>query len=243
MILIGTSGFSYDHWSDGVFYPPKLAKRKWLAFYAEHFPCVELNVTFYRLPKPATYVTWHEHTPEKFQFALKGSRYITHVKRLKDAKDSLHIFFEQAKGLKRKFTTALWQLPPSMHFDCDRLRDFLKHLKKYQRVRHAFEFRHESWWCDEVFDLLRKDGMAFCHADYVKNIPNDIPDDMPFHYARFHGIGAARYAGNYSNKMLDEWARKCRRWKRKNKDVYVFFNNDAEGFAVKNAQTLRNLLR
>lgn len=240
MIHIGTSGFSYDHWSDGVFYPPKLAKGKWLSYYAERFSCVELNVTFYRLPRPATYVTWYKHTPKGFQFILKGSRYITHIKRLKDTKDSLKIFFDQAKGLKKKFTVALWQLPPSMHRDIERLEGFLKHLKRYKRVRHAFEFRHASWWSDEIFDLLKENGMAFCHADYVKKVPENIPDDMPFHYVRFHGIGAARYSGNYSRKMLRKWAEKCREWKRK--DVYLFFNNDAEGYAVKNARELGALI-
>lgn len=237
-ILIGTSGFSYDHWSDGVFYPPKLAKGKWLSYYAEQFAIVELNVTFYRLPKALTYVTWHDHTPKDFQFVLKGSRYITHMKRLKDAKDSLRIFFDQARGLKKKFTVSLWQLPPSMHLDLDRLKEFLKHLKKYKGVRHAFEFRHESWWCDEAFELLARNGMAFSHADYVKKPPDTIPDDMPFHYVRFHGIGAAKYAGNYSKRMLEGWSTRCRRWKRKKKDAYLFFNNDAHGYAVRNALEL-----
>lgn len=243
MIHIGTSGFSYDHWSNGVFYPPKLAKRKWLSYYAEFFSCVELNVTFYRLPKPSTYATWHEHTPKNFQFILKGSRYITHIKRLKDTKDSLKVFFDQAKGLKKKFTVALWQLPPSMHLDIDRLQVFLKHLKGYKRVRHAFEFRDVSWWCDEVFDLLRENGMTFCHADFVKKAPDNIPGNMPFHYVRFHGIDAARYSGNYSKGMLKKWAEKCRGWKQKKKNAYLFFNNDAEGYAIKNAQELQTSIK
>ena len=242
MILIGTSGFSYDHWSDGVFYPPKLARAKWLPFYAEHFPIVELNVTFYRLPKAETFVHWFDSTPEKFQFVLKGSRYITHIKRLKDVGESIQLFFDQAKGLKNKFTVALWQLPPSMHLDLDRLSTFLKQLKKYKKVRHAFEFRHASWWCDEVFDLLKNYEMAFCHADYLKEVPEDIPDDMPFHYVRFHGIGAERYGGDYSTAMLKEWATKCHHWKRMKKDAYLFFNNDSEGYAVKNARELMKLI-
>jgi uncharacterized protein YecE (DUF72 family) len=242
MILIGTSGFSYDHWSDGVFYPPKLAKTKWLSFYAEHFPVIELNVTFYRLPKAETFAGWYDRSPEKFQFVLKGSRYITHIKRLKDVEESVKMFFDHAAGLKEKFTVALWQLPPSMHLDVDRLDGFLKQLKKYKKVRHAFEFRHESWWCDEAFDLLKKYGMAFSHADYLKNPSQDIPDDMPFHYVRFHGIGAEKYSGDYPNKMLDDWAKKLRRWKKMKKDAYLFFNNDSFGFAVKNAKELRGML-
>lgn len=243
MILIGTSGFSYDHWADGVFYPPTLAKAKWLEFYAARFPTVELNVTFYRLPKETTFVGWHTHTPKDFQFALKGSRYITHVKRLKDTGESLRIFFDQAKGLKKKFTVALWQLPPAMRLDIDRLGSFLKQLKKYKRVRHAFEFRHASWWCDEVFELVRTHGMAFCHADYLSEVPHAIPDDMPLHYIRFHGIGAARYAGDYSKEMLENWAKRIRGWNKRKKDCYIFFNNDASGFAVKNAQELIEMLR
>ncbi len=242
MILIGTSGFSYDHWADGVFYPPKLAKTKWLEFYAEHFPAVELNVTFYRLPRAETFVSWHQKVPEKFQFVLKGSRYITHIKRLKDVKESLRIFFDQARGLKDQFTVALWQLPPSMHLDIDRLDGFLKLLKKYKKVRHAFEFRHAGWWCDEAFALMRKYDVAFSHADYIKNIPQDIPDDMAFHYVRFHGIGAQRYSGDYPKEMLKEWAAKIRRWKRQKRDAYLFFNNDSFGYAVKNAKELMRML-
>lgn len=243
MILIGTSGFSYDHWSDGVFYPPKLAKTKWLPYYAEHFPVVELNVTFYRLPKAETFVSWYDKSPEKFQFVLKGSRYITHIKRLKDVEDSIRIFFDQAKGLKNKLAVALWQLPPSMHLDVDRLDKFLKRLKKYKKVRHAFEFRHDSWWCEEAFEMIKKYDMAFGHADYLKKVPENIPDDMPFHYVRFHGIGAARYSGDYPEDMLGEWAKKIRRWKRLKRDAYLFFNNDSFGFAVKNAKELMAMVK
>lgn len=237
-ILIGTSGFSYDHWADGVFYPPKLARTKWLEFYAQHFPTVELNVTFYRLPRAETFVGWYDHTPDDFQFVLKGSHYITHIKRLKGVEESLRIFFDQAKGLQKKFAVALWQLPPSLHLDVDRLNGFLAMFKKHKNVRHAFEFRHASWWCDETFSLMRKYGATFSHADFLKNVPRDIPDDMPFHYVRFHGIGAQRYSGDYPKKVLDEWATKIRRWKRMKKDAYLFFNNDAEGYAVKNAKEL-----
>lgn len=242
MILIGTSGFSYDHWTNGVFYPPKLARTKWLGFYADRFPAVELNVTFYRLPGAETFIGWHAHTPAKFQFALKGSRYITHIKRLKDVREPLRSFFDRAKGLKNKFTVALWQLPPAMHRDLDRLNGFIRQLKKFRKVRHVFEFRHAGWWCDEVFDMLREHGMGFCHADYLTDVPKEIPDEMPFHYVRFHGIGAQMYAGDYPNDMLADWAARIGRWKRRAKDVYVFFNNDAAGFAVKNARELMELL-
>jgi len=242
MILIGTSGFSYDHWSDGVFYPPKLPRKEWLSYYAEHFPVVELNVTFYRLPKPDTFAHWYDSTPKDFRFVLKGSRYITHIKRLKDVGGSVDIFFDQARGLKEKFTIVLWQLSPSMHLDNERLSGFIDQLKRYKKIRHAFEFRHASWWCKETFNLLDQNNMTFCHADYLHDFPEEIPDNMPFHYVRFHGIGAERYGGDYSEKMLEEWTAKCNRWNRMKRDTYVFFNNDAQGLAVKNARELTSMV-
>lgn len=237
-ILIGTSGFSYDHWSDGIFYPPKLPKTKWLEFYSEHFPTVELNVTFYRLPKKEAFIGWYKNSPDNYNFVLKGSRYITHIKRLKDPKDSLKRFFERAVGLKEKLSAVLWQLPPSMHFDIERLAEFIKALGKYRSVRHAFEFRHSSWWCDETFNLLSTNNMTFCHADYLREDTVDIPDELPFHYVRLHGISAARYSGDYPVKVIKKWADKIVGWNQKKKDIYVFFNNDASGYAVKNAMQL-----
>ena len=152
-IFVGTSGFNYDDWGDGVFYPEKLPQRKWLEHYSKFFDTVELNVTFYRLPSLAAFKSWRERTPKNFHFALKGSRYITHIKRLKDVKKSLKIFFEQSAPLKTKTKVVLWQLPPKMKCDLARLKNFVKLLKHYKKPYHVFEFRHESWINDDVFSL------------------------------------------------------------------------------------------
>ncbi len=241
-IFIGTSGFRYEHWEDGVFYPPGFSKRRQLEFYCEHFNTVELNVTFYRLPRKEAFESWKKRTPPNFSFAIKGSRYITHVKRLKEPADSLRILFENARPLLPKIAVVLWQLPPRFRCDMKRLRNFVKLLKRRRRVRHAFEFRNESWLTPDVFDLLREAGMTVCRADWPL-MDADIPDDMPFEYVRRHGPHTeAPYSGTYSEEELASDASKIKKWARSGKDVFVYFNNDAEGWAVKNALQLKNLV-
>lgn len=238
-LRIGCSGFSYKHWKK-VFYPDSLPASKWLDYYSRFFSTVELNVTFYRLPSQASFRAWHRDTPKDFQFAVKGSRYITHVKRLVDSKESLRKFFEGASLLKEKIKVVLWQLPPAYKLNLDRLSVFLPLLKKYP-YRHTFEFRHESWINPAVVDLCRTYGIGLCMADYPDYI-NDLPVTSDFIYIRRHGHGA-RYAGCYSKAQLAGDADRISRYMGEGKDVYIYFNNDAHGYAPANARELKGLVQ
>jgi len=233
--LVGTSGFSYDHW-EGVFYPLGMRKNKWLSYYADFFPTVELNVTFYRLPKRESFKRWFKEVPKDFVFAAKGSRYITHIKRLKDVADSIRIFRDQLSGLGKKLEVILWQFPPQMKIDLDRFHRFVRELRKV-RKRHAFEFRHESWFTDEIYKILSDHNYALCIADSPGwSSPEVVTADWL--YIRFHG-GQELYASEYSQRELKEWSRKITRW---GKEGYIYFNNDYRGFAVKNGLYLLDLL-
>jgi uncharacterized protein YecE (DUF72 family) len=239
-ILVGTSGFNYPHWGGGVFYPEGLPERRWLEFYAERFPTVELNVTFYRLPAPASFEGWRARTPEGFSFMIKGSRYITHIKRLKGVAMPLRRFFDSARRLEEKLAGVLWQLPPSLHADDGLLGKFLDGLRRYD-VRHAFEFRHASWWSQGVFDLIRAHGAAFVEADLVEAAgPDPLGFGFPFYYVRRHGSGG-RYAGDYPHAELKALAGRLVRIAEGGRDAFVYFNNDAQGFAVKNAMELAEM--
>jgi uncharacterized protein YecE (DUF72 family) len=241
-VLIGTSGFNYEHWEDGVFYPKGLPKNKQLEYYCEHFDTVELNVTFYRLPSKKAFESWRDRSPEGFRFALKGSRYITHIKRLKDAGDSVRIFYENARPLIKKTDCILWQLPPGSRLDFDRLKSFVGILKRRRGPRHAFEFRHESWLVTEVFELLGNAGMTVCRADHPV-FEAGIPDEFKFEYVRRHGPHTGSpYTDGYSDAQLKDDAKLIRGWAKKRKDVFVYFNNDAMGWAPRNALQLKNLL-
>jgi uncharacterized protein YecE (DUF72 family) len=242
-ILIGTSGYNYPHWWNGTFYPSGLPQKKWLEFYADYFATVELNVSFYRLPKKEVFGGWYKRTPKKFVFAVKGSRFITHIKRLKDCREPLSFLFEHASPLKKKLGVVLWQLPPRFKFQKERLEEFsvlLSTLPRSKRHRHAFEFRDESWFCNEAFRILEEFRFAFCIA-HGSGLPFTEKITSEFVYLRLHG-GEMLYGSNYSDKELKQWARKIEDWKRKGKTVFVYFNNDAYGFAVKNALTLKKLV-
>jgi len=243
-VFIGTSGYSYLHWWDGVFYPSHLPQRKWLEFYAQSFNTVELNVSFYRLPKKATFEGWHRRTPEDFVFAIKGSRFITHVKKLKDCQEPLKLFLENASGLKEKLGVILWQLPPGLHLDRERLRDFCRLLcgnEISRGIRQAFEFRHPSWFCREIYDLLQEHNFSLCIA-HSQRWPCQGVVTAPFVYLRFHG-GTVLYGSNYSDGELEEWSSKAQRWLDEGRTIYAYFNNDAHGFAVQNALSFRRLLK
>lgn len=236
-IYIGTSGFNYRHWADGVFYPSGLAAKKWLEYYSENFRTVELNVTFYRLPKPGAFDGWLDRVPKDFRYFIKGSRYITHIKRLRDTVKPLKKLFALTEHLEKKLSGVLWQLPPSMKINLQLLEKFLKNLEAY-KTRHAFEFRHISWWDKDVFDLLKKYKATFVDADYLKKFPASPLDyNFGFYYIRRHGT-TDRYSGKYSKDQLNEIAKKAKKFRRAGKDVFVYFNNDAFGYAVKNAKEL-----
>ena len=187
--LLGTSGYSYPHWSGGIFYPPGLPRNKWLEYYSTHFNSVELNVTFYRLPVKQTFEGWYKRTPENFTFVVKGSKYITHTKLLKDCEEPLARFFEHAERLREKLDVVLWQLRPKHAIDCNRLQNFFHLLTKYpgtNTVRHVFEFRHVTWFCKETYELLKEYGFGLCLA-HSDRWPLQEEVTAGFVYLRFHG--------------------------------------------------------
>ena len=235
--LVGTSGWHYDHWR-GIFYPPKLAKAEWLGFYARHFDTVELNNSFYRLPSEDAFAAWRDSSPPNFTFAVKVSRFITHIKRLKNIEEALENFTIRAKILDEKLGPLLYQLPPNMHRDDERLASFLSKLP--QEMQHVFEFRHQSWLEDKVFDILRQYHVGLCVFDMPSfTCPPVATTD--FAYIRFHG-SSGLYSSCYSDEELTDWAKKIASLSANLKAVYIYFNNDAEAFAVRNAKTLRQYL-
>ena len=239
-VLVGTSGYSYKHWKD-VFYPSALTQNKWFQFYTKTFKAVELNVTFYRLPSRKTFQGWFEKSPKNFKFVIKGSRYITHIKRLKGCKESLKLFFGNASGLENKLICVLWQLPPSFKYDLKRLEKFIDLLKKYPKCFHSMEFRHQTWFNNDTYDILKGNNINLCIAD-SPNFPSYEVITSNFLYLRFHG-GKTLYGSQYSEKELKAWAQKTKKWLKGKKLLLAFFNNDAHGFAVKNALQFKKILR
>ncbi|HEY5884403.1 MAG TPA: DUF72 domain-containing protein [Pyrinomonadaceae bacterium] len=235
---IGTSGWHYQHWL-GQFYPAKLSPKEMFRFYSLHFDTVELNNTFYRLPKPETFESWRDNSPDNFLFAVKASRFTTHMKKLKDPESSTLKFFDGAERLGEKLGPILFQLPPRWRVDVERLSEFLAALP--EEHRYVIEIRDESWLVKDVYDVLRQFNVAFCIHDLAQmQTPLEITAD--FTYIRFHGPGAAKYRGSYSDSALREWAERIGGWHAENVDSYVYFNNDIGGHAITNAQTLKELL-
>ncbi len=240
-ILIGTSGYHYKHWENGVFYPKNLKREERLKYYATFFDTVELNVTFYRLPSEKAFKSWKEMTPYDFKFSIKGSRFITHIKRLRDVSASLSLFFERAKPLFEKISVILWQFPKNFRCDLKRLLDFLSELEMLCDFRHAFEFRNLSWFNPHVKKALDERKMAICEADSpFSNI--EIKTDSPFVYIRRHG-SKGLYNGCYSIEDLKRDASYIVSLAKNGKDVYVYFNNDIHGYAIKNGITLKELVK
>jgi uncharacterized protein YecE (DUF72 family) len=239
-VFIGTSGYNYPHWSNNVFYPQGLPQNKWLEHYTKFFTTVELNVTFYRLPQESVFKGWYQRSPHRFGFTVKGSRFITHIKRLKDAKDSLVLLQSRIQHLKKKLYSILWQLPPRFNVDVERLALFVKYLKPL-RTRHIFEFRDVRWFQKDVYEILKDNNIALCNADWpITDV--DIPTTADFVYIRRHGAGNVVYGGCYSQKHLKKDAQSIKAWLKNGKDVYVYFNNDARGYAVTNALDLKKLV-
>ena len=235
MIHLGTSGYAYDHWRH-VFYPRGLPTRRWLEHYAGVFPTVELNATFYRLPTPSAVEGWREATPQGFRFAAKGSRYLTHMKRLLDPGPGIEKYFERISRLGRKLAVVLWQLPPQMNkADPRRLAAFLEKLPR-KGLRHAVEFRSAAWYTGEICDLLDEHGAAFCEHDLVDARPPRVTGG--FRYLRFHGA-TGKYRGRYGKAGLRPFARSLLE---RPEDAWVFFNNDLQGHALRDAMDLRELL-
>jgi uncharacterized protein YecE (DUF72 family) len=235
---IGCSGWNYPHWRE-VVYPKGLPAARWLAHYAQLFDTVEVNTTFYRLPRRESVATWVAETPPGFLFAVKASRYLTHMKRLTDLGTGVERFYERIEPLarSRKLGPVLWQLPESFHRNDERLEATLAHLPE---GRHCFEFRHPSWFDAGVYDLLRAHGAALVIGDHPTRPfqAHELTADWTF--IRFH-YGSRGRGGNYSGRELEEWARRIEEW-RERADVYAYFNNDWNGYAVRNGLLLRSLV-
>jgi uncharacterized protein YecE (DUF72 family) len=237
-IWIGTSGWHYDHWR-GPFYPSDMRADSMLAFYAERFPTVEINNSFYRLPSRETFAAWRRGSPKGFLFAVKGSRFITHMKKLKDPGPSSNKFFAQVTALEEKLGPILFQFHPRWRFNRERLAGFLETLPRAHR--YAFELRDPDWWREEVYDLLHRRNVAVClfHLAGVESPPVVTAD---FVYVRLHGPGA-KYQGRYSEAALETWAGEALRWQAEGRDVYVYFDNDQAGYAAVDARRLTDLVR
>lgn len=230
-IHIGTSGYQYDHWKD-VFYPEDVPKKDWFDHYSKYFDTVEINNTFYNLPKPETVANWRKESPEDFLYVLKYSRYGTHMKKLKDPEEHLENFMEVAGQLDKKLGPILLQLPPGWKAAPQRLKEFLKAAPKDHRW--AVEFRDPDWLCKDVYSILKNHNAALVVHDKIKDHPNITTADWV--YLRFHGMNKS---GNYSNRQLGQFSRKIREHRDAGREVFVYFNNDQKGYAVQNALYLK----
>jgi len=235
---IGCSGWHYEHWR-GLYYPRELPKPEWLQFYTRQFTTVELNNSFYKLPSEKAFTTWRKSTPDNFIFSVKVSRFITHIKRLKNLGPAVENFLSRADLLGNKLGPLLYQLPPNMKRNDELLQDFLSSLPlKYQ---HVIEFRHESWIDDAVFAILREHNVGLCVFD-MPGFGCPLTTTSNFAYIRFHG-SQGLYSSCYSDQELSQWAQRIVRLGKDVKASYIYFNNDVEAFAIKNAITLENYLK
>jgi uncharacterized protein YecE (DUF72 family) len=236
-VYIGTSGWHYKHWL-GTFYPEKTPASKMLAFYITQFDTVELNNSFYRLPSKVSMNAWHDNTPQNFLFAVKGSRFLTHMKKLKDARQGLERFLDAAEELKEKLGPILFQLPPNWEVNAERLDEFLSILPTYHR--YAFEFRNPTWETEDIHNLLAGRNAGYCIYD-LAGYQSPLRITTDFSYIRLHGPGG-KYQGTYSDAALSIWADRVREWSHTLKSVYVYFDNDQAGFAAHDALRLKQLV-
>jgi uncharacterized protein YecE (DUF72 family) len=234
---VGCSGWQYKHWR-GDFYPQPLPQSRWFEHYASVFDTVEINNSFYRLPEASTFTAWAERAPRGFLFAVKASRFLTHMKKLKDPEEPVDRFFSRARSLGSHLGPVLYQLPPGWKLDLGRLEHFLHVLPR--DVRHVLECREPSWYADPVYALLERHRVALCLHD----MPHSATGRQrvgPFIYVRFHGA-SGRYDGSYPADRLAPWADWLNEQRAAGVDVYVFFNNDVGGHAPRDAVTLRGML-
>lgn len=263
-LFIGTSGWLYGHWQE-VFYPENLLSKNYnpaathLQYYSKHFKTVEINYSFYRLPRPSTYQNWYSQVSADFIFAVKASRFITHIKRLKNVKSAWKTFIENGLNLKEKLGPILFQFPPSFkasNENIERLEKFLELIRKdslsrlpptnilvggeRKSAKFAFEFRHKSWCDEKIYKLLKKYNVAWVIVDSPKYPKKEIIT-ANFVYIRMHG-SKILFASKYTEKELKNLAKKIKKWLKQKLDVYCYFNNDAYGYAVENAKTLIDML-
>ena len=238
-IHIGTSGWHYSHWQ-GPFYPDEMAKKEFLRYYADHFHTVEINNSFYRLPKKETLTAWRDSVPSGFIFTVKASRYITHMKKLKDPSEPLHTLLKTVEVLGDKLGPVLFQLPPRWRFNPQRLEYFLDSLP--DDYRYAFEFRDPSWFDPRAYESLSKHGAAFCIYELAGQLsPKQITAD--FVYIRLHGPAEEPYRGQYHVNVLSGWAGAFSTWTEEGREIFCYFDNDEAGYAAQDALRLQEMLR
>jgi uncharacterized protein YecE (DUF72 family) len=235
-IRIGTSGWIYKHWRER-FYPKDLRPRQWFAYYAGHFDTVEINNTFYRLPSETAFDTWRAQAPAGFVYAVKASRFLTHMKKLKDPEEPIERILGRARRLGPALGPVLYQLPSGWKCNVDRLAHFFAALPR--DLAHVMEYRSAEWLCDEVIELMRAYQIGLCIHDLLPGHPRTVTSSLV--YVRFHGAGV-KYGGSYSKKELSRWAAWMSDQSAAGRSVYAYFNNDAEAYAIKNAQTLRGMV-
>ena len=235
---IGTSGWVYAGWREHLY--ADTPTKKWLFVASRAFDALEINGSFYTQIKPETYTRWYEETPADFRFALKGHRFVSHYKRLRDCRDSIIRLRDQVQPLKEKLGAVVWQLPSNFQCSLERLADFMHSLEAWRDVRHSLELRHKSWFVPEVAELLRANNVAVCMGD-APDFPiwREVTADMV--YVRLHGH-TRKYASSYSEQSLRAWAADAQRWLAEGRDVHVYFDNDAEGHAVRNALRIQELV-
>jgi len=234
--FIGTSGFNYRHWK-GKFYPKEISQKDWLSFYSKNFNTVEINYSFYRWPSQKTIKRWYESSPENFKFTLKAPRTITHIRQIKNTEKWVKNFYKLSSLLKEKFGCILFQLPPKMGFDLKNFEKLKKFLKSLDRKKeNVIEFRDESWWNEEIYNLLEEQNVCFCIVNGL-GMPKDIILTSNIAYFRFHG---AHYSTCYSKREMKDYASEMK--KLKVKKIFAYFNNDAMAFAVRNANELKNFI-
>jgi uncharacterized protein YecE (DUF72 family) len=238
MIKIGTSGWNYDHWK-GEYYSEQISDEHLLSHYEKTFDTVEVNATFYSLPEKKTVEKWCDTVADDFTFSVKASRYITHMKKLKDPEEPLNNFFEVADSFGNQLGPVLFQLPPNWNVNPERLSHFLQELPdEYSSV---FEFRDRSWHCEEVYDLLKEHNASLCFYDLEKMGSPEVQTASHL-YVRMHGPLEEAYKGSYSDDTLADLAKKLMNWSEQGKPVYCYFNNDDEAHAPENAKRLKELL-
>ena len=237
-IFIGTSGWNYDHWK--MLFYAGVKRKDWLCHYSTQFNAVEVNATFYRLQDKKTFERWYDETPQDFRFAIKGNRFLTHNKKLAAPLKSIVLEREHSLGLGKKLNTVIWQLPQTFYKNIDRLCTFAKALNHWAEVRHAIEFRHRSWFDNEVADCLNEYGIANCQSDAAdwpmwKVVTTDLV------YVRLHGH-TCTYVSSYRKSALERWATDVEEWVKTKRSVHIYFDNDAEGAAPKDAKRLMRIL-
>ena len=256
LLRIGTSGWQYGHWRE-VFYAKRLPATQWLAHYFTHFNTVEINSSFYHTPKEEAFDRWREAAPKGFLYAVKGTRYVTHLRKLSGIAEAVAGFVARAARLREHLGPILWQLPPGLHYQAQRLSELLASLPV--GYRYALEVRHPTWVADEPLGMLRNAGVAICIADTParRYLPEGrgaraaSPDERLYPYTeavtadlvyvRLHGHKAL-YGSEYTEAELQDWAAKARRWYNAGLDVFIYFDNDAFGYAVRNALRLKEIL-